>query len=66
MVDSSSHTLVLKSIEKLKTDGNREFSLKNYGKAIVLYEEGLRRAQAFAKEHQGQLAYRMEFTDQTK
>ena len=36
--------LVLKSIDQLKNDGNREFSTKNYYKAIILYEEGMRRA----------------------
>jgi tetratricopeptide (TPR) repeat protein len=55
--------LVIKSIEALKTEGNCEFQSKNYYKAVLLYEEGLRRAQAFAKEHQGNLSYRMEFGD---
>ena len=55
--------LVIKSIEALKTEGNCEFQSKNYYKTILLYEEGLRRAQAFAKEHQGNLSYRMEFGD---
>jgi tetratricopeptide (TPR) repeat protein len=55
--------LVIKFIEALKTEGNCEFQSKNYYKAVLLYEEGLRRAQAFAKEHQGNLSYRMEFGD---
>ena len=60
-MDSKTHgpQLVLKSIEGIKNEGNREFSNKNYIKAIKLYEEGLRRAQAFAKEHEGLLSYRM-------
>jgi len=45
-MDSKTHgpQLVLKSIEGIKNEGNREFSTKNYIKAIKLYEEGLRRA----------------------
>lgn len=29
----------------------------------MLYEEGLRRAQSFAKDHEGLLSYKMEFSD---
>jgi len=48
MDNAAASSLVLKSIEKLKDEGNRDFQTKNYYKAITLYEEGLRRAQAFS------------------
>jgi hypothetical protein len=55
--------MTLREIESVKDEGNREFSKQNYYKAIMLYEEGMRRAQAFTKETEGKLEYRMEFGD---
>jgi hypothetical protein len=37
----------VKTIERLKEEGNRAFGTGNYSKAIQLYEEGLRQAAAF-------------------
>jgi len=40
----ASSSISLKSIEQVKDEGNRAFSSQNYYKAIMLYEEGIRRA----------------------
>jgi hypothetical protein len=34
----------MKDIEQVKEEGNRAFAAENYYKAILFYEEGVRRA----------------------
>ena len=57
-------TVTLKEVESVKDEGNRAFTAGNFYKAIMLYEEGHRRAQAFGKNRQ--LAFKSEFGDHSE
>lgn len=42
--DSMNKSVTLKDIEQVKNEGNQAFATRNYYKAILFYEEGIRRA----------------------
>ncbi len=53
-------------IVKVKEEGNNAFKNENYYKAILFYEEGVRRCQEFGIRFQGQMPYRMQIGEDPK
>ena len=56
----------LSDILQVKDEGNKAFKTENYYKAILFYEEGVRRAQAFGKRHEGLLPFKSDFGEDIK
>jgi hypothetical protein len=50
-------------IETIKEEGNNAFKSENYYKAILFYEEGIRRCQEYNNHWKGQLPFKSEFGD---
>ena len=55
-----------KEIEDVKEEGNRAFKGENYYKAILFYEEGLRRCTAFSQQNEGQFPFKLEIGENPK
>lgn len=50
-------------IEAIKEEGNKAFKSENYYKAILFYEEGIRRCETYDGQWKGQLPFKCEFGD---
>lgn len=56
----------ISGIEQVKEEGNRAFKSENYYKAILFYEEGIRRAHDFNKKHGASLPFKNEIGESPK
>ena len=50
--------LTIVDIERVKEEGNNAFKNENFYKAIMLYEEGIRRCKEFAIIYEGQMPFK--------
>ena len=58
--------VTIKDIESVKDEGNNAFRTENYYKAIMFYEEGLRRCRDYGKLFDGQMPYKQEIGENPK
>eukprot|EP00347_Sterkiella_histriomuscorum_P013270 403365360 len=58
--------VTIREIQSVKDEGNQAFKQENYYKAIMLYEEGLRRCKTYQSHWEGALPFKTEFGENPK